>query len=109
MPELRRGPLTDRWVIIAPERTKRPSDYRSKETEEKNQDLKNCPFCPGNEHMPPPEIYRTGGGDERWRVRVVPNKFPSLQDYPQLDRAAVAGAFERMNGAARTRGGDRFT
>ena len=38
-----------------------------------------CPFCPGNEHETPPEVYRTGGGapdTPGWRVRVVPNLYP---------------------------------
>ena len=30
MPELRQDPLTDTWVIIASERSKRPSDFASK-------------------------------------------------------------------------------
>jgi UDPglucose--hexose-1-phosphate uridylyltransferase len=38
-----------------------------------------CPFCPGNEQLTPPEVYRTGGGapdTPGWRVRVVPNLYP---------------------------------
>lgn len=98
MPELRRGLVTDRWVIIASERGKRPSDYRTSGDETSDQDPQACPFCLGNEHMTPPELYRLDEADERWRVRVVPNKFPALQDYPKLGRAAVAGVFDRMNG-----------
>ncbi|MGC9529838.1 MAG: galactose-1-phosphate uridylyltransferase [Candidatus Bipolaricaulaceae bacterium] len=96
MPELRREPIMERWVIIAPERAKRPSDYRSQSAEEGEADTASCPFCPGNEHMTPPELYRVGGSD--WQVRVVPNKFPALGDYPELGRAAVGGFFDRMNG-----------
>jgi UDPglucose--hexose-1-phosphate uridylyltransferase len=48
--------------------------------------------------MTPPEIYRLNGEDGRWRVRVVPNKFPALQDYPQLDHATQGKVFESMNG-----------
>jgi UDPglucose--hexose-1-phosphate uridylyltransferase len=36
-----------------------------------------CPFCPGNEHMTPPEIARVPN-EEVWRHRVVPNRFPAL-------------------------------
>jgi UDPglucose--hexose-1-phosphate uridylyltransferase len=109
VPELRRDPLNGRWTIIAPERGKRPSDYLGKEegSEERTPEERtpeerapeNCPFCPGNEYMTPPEIYRLNGEDGRWRVRVVPNKFPALQGYPQLDRITQNKVFERMNGA----------
>lgn len=40
--------------------------------------VKGCPFCVGNEHMTPPEVYRVGPGEKDgsgWLVRVVPNKF----------------------------------
>ena len=96
MPELRRGPITDRWVIIAPERARRPTDYRSEPPEK--DDPEKCPFCPGHEHMTPPEIYRVPAGEGGWAVRVVPNKFPALASYPELGREAVGGFFDRMNG-----------
>ena len=38
-----------------------------------------CPFCPGNESLTPPEVYRIGPGvadSPGWQVRVVPNKYP---------------------------------
>ena len=98
MPELRRGPITDRWVIVAPERAKRPSDFQARGSELSEQKPGDCPFCLGNEAMTPPEVYRVDGHDEAWRVRVVPNKFSALQDYDGLGRAAVEGVFDRMNG-----------
>ncbi|MDO8451424.1 MAG: DUF4931 domain-containing protein [bacterium] len=62
---------TQRWVIIAPLRTKRPRDKDHTESV--------CPFCPGNERLTPPEVYRMGTGsadDAGWHVRVVPNLYP---------------------------------
>lgn len=72
---------TQRWVIIAEARTNRPTDTKdtSKSEIPTSVGTKVCPFCPGNEHMTPPEVYRigTGGkGEAGWQVRVVPNKFP---------------------------------
>ncbi|MBC7092517.1 galactose-1-phosphate uridylyltransferase [Candidatus Bipolaricaulota bacterium] len=98
MPELRRGLITQKWVIIAPERAMRPSDYRTDGDEALRQPLENCPFCPGHEHMTPPEVYRVSDGKNGWRVRVVPNKYAALTSYPELGRAGVAGFFDRMNG-----------
>ncbi len=53
MPELRKDAITDRWVIIATERGKRPHDFVV-EPEVTRGGF--CPFCPGNEHTTPPEI-----------------------------------------------------
>src|SRR6266545_1208093 len=35
-----------------------------------------CPFCPGNEHLTPPEIARVGSRGQGWRVRVFDNRYP---------------------------------
>ena len=45
MPQLRRNPITGEWVVIAPERAKRPDDYIRAETA-KPQSKVTCPFCP---------------------------------------------------------------
>jgi len=53
MPELRQDPITDTWVIIATERSKRPSGFGDFSKEgKKEQD--SCPFCVGNEQLTPP-------------------------------------------------------
>lgn len=80
MPELRQEPITNKWVIIATERSKRPSDFPVEHQERKGG---KCPFCEGNEGKTPPEImsYRKGGtkaDTPGWWVRVVPNLFPAL-------------------------------
>ncbi len=97
MPELRRGPTNDRWVIVAPERAKRPSDFETHGSELAEQTPENCPFCAGNEQMTPPEIQRDAAPDG-WNVRVVPNKFPALQGYDDLGREAIEGFYDRMHG-----------
>ena len=60
MPELRKDPVTSRWVIISTERGKRPSDFG---TERERERVGFCPFCPGNEDKTPPEVlaYRPNG------------------------------------------------
>ncbi len=67
---------TQRWVIIAQARSKRPDDSGAAHSEAL---AKECPFCVGNESMTPPEVYRIGPGEKDkpgWEVRIVPNKFP---------------------------------
>jgi UDPglucose--hexose-1-phosphate uridylyltransferase len=99
LPELRKDPITGRWVIISTDRAKRPSDF-AREPERKMSSL--CPFCPGNEDKTPPEIlaYRTNGNGPNspgWNVRVVPNKFPALGIEGAMDKRGE-GLFDRMNG-----------
>ena len=99
MPELRKDPITGRWVIIATDRSKRPSDFVR---EPPRQSTGFCPFCYGNEAKTPPEIlaYRsngTGPNSPGWTVRVVPNKFPALGIEGDLGRRGE-GLFDKMNG-----------
>lgn len=99
MPELRKDPVTSRWVIVATERGKRPSDFG---VETPGVRAGFCPFCPGNEDKTPPEVlaYRAGGqapNGPGWHVRVVPNKFPALQIEGDLNRQGD-GMYDKMNG-----------
>jgi UDPglucose--hexose-1-phosphate uridylyltransferase len=78
MPEFRQNPITKEWVIIATERARRPHEFAAKEKPKAIPSyVATCPFCPGNEHMTPPESYRDGDGSG-WQVRVTPNKFSAL-------------------------------
>ncbi len=99
MPELRKDPVTSRWVIIATERGKRPSDFGAEAMTSRSGF---CPFCPGNEDKTPPEIlaYRANGNVPNgpgWHIRVVPNKFPALQIEGDLNRQGD-GMYDKMNG-----------
>ena len=100
MPELRKDPITGRWVIISTDRAKRPSDFLRESVEIKGIGI--CPFCYGHESKTPPEVLqygRNGSGPNTpgWQVRVVPNKFPALGIEGDLDREGE-GLFDRMNG-----------
>ena len=100
MPELRKDPVTARWVIISTERRKRPTDFRIDRHQVERDEY--CPFCTGREELTPPEVfaYRSNGADANgpgWDLRVVPNKFPALQVEGGLDREGE-GMFDRMNG-----------
>ena len=98
MSELRQDPLTKQWVGIAPDRGKRPR-AKSNGDEKKESDF--CPFCPGQEHETPPEIFAVRSLWQRdasgWQVRVVPNKFPIFQIEGKLNRKAE-GPYRKMNG-----------
>ena len=99
MPELRKDPITGRWVIIATDRAKRPSDFIRQPVPLRHSVI--CPFDYGNEHKTPPEVlaYRNCGERDQpgWRVRVVPNKFPVLGIEGELNRQGE-GMYDKMNG-----------
>ena len=100
MPELRKDPITGRWVIIATERAKRPTDFVREKVEIRGAGF--CPFCAGNEAKTPPEIlaYRKDGGARNtpgWSLRVVPNKFPALGIEGTMNRQGE-GLYDKMNG-----------
>ena len=100
MPELRKDPVVGRWVIIATERVRRPSDFPRRTVAARTA---RCPFCPGHEDETPPEVlaYRdppdAAPDTTGWRVRVVPNKFPALRIEGDLDRRGE-GVYDLMNG-----------
>ncbi len=101
MPELRKDPVLDRWVIIAAERAKRPSDFESQECPAPDPQ-RFCPFCEGNESKTPPEIVavRKKGSKPNgpgWSIRVVSNKFPVLRIEGDLGKKGI-GIYDYMNG-----------
>ncbi|MCK4656433.1 MAG: galactose-1-phosphate uridylyltransferase, partial [candidate division Zixibacteria bacterium] len=99
MPELRKDPILGRWVIISTERGKRPSDFAS---QPRVREPKMCPFCPGNEHLTPPEILavrpdKSEPNSPGWILRVISNKYPALMIEGDLNREGE-GMFDKMNG-----------
>ncbi len=101
MSELRKDPISGRWVIIAKSRAKRPHDFESTaHIHQKKGGF--CPFCAGNEDKTPGEIiaYRPAGSSPNhkdWRVRVVPNKFPALEIEGELNKRGE-GIYDLMRG-----------
>src|SRR3989338_169474 len=63
------NPISNKWVILAPRRAKRPDMAKGMEPV--------CPFCRGRE-KDEQELYRVGGNDtdQNWQVSVLNNKFP---------------------------------
>jgi UDPglucose--hexose-1-phosphate uridylyltransferase len=94
--ELRKDYLLDRWVVIATERGRRPTDFARQERQQAKAGV--CPMCPGNEHITPPAVLvylRSGKGIKKdkdkdghrhknWLIRVVPNLYPAFS--PPKDR-----------------------
>lgn len=89
--ELRKDYLLNRWVVIAIERSRRPTDFAKSRAEGAKSSV--CPMCVGNESMTPPalmlylkengEIKKakeplTGERPKNWLVRCIPNLYPAF-------------------------------
>jgi UDPglucose--hexose-1-phosphate uridylyltransferase len=89
--ELRKDYLIDRWVVIATERSRRPTDLIKPQSQTANNAT--CPLCVGKENVTPPAVMLylketgeirtsqdplTGERAKNWLVRVIPNLFPAF-------------------------------
>jgi UDPglucose--hexose-1-phosphate uridylyltransferase len=102
MSELRRDPLSDRWVVIAENRAGRPDQYQPASA---RRIVAPCPFCRGQERETPPAAatYVADGQpttDANWQVRVVPNKYPAVRaDLPAYQADSAVGETRAAIGA----------
>lgn len=106
MSEFRQNPINKSWVLFAPARNKRPDEYKTYSVMHGvPEEDPLCVFCVGNEHLNPeigrytshvyqqiadehqkvlgkqafvPELKKGVEGSD-WELRVIPNKFPSLE------------------------------
>lgn len=89
--ELRKDYLLNRWVVIATERSRRPTDFAKPKPEPAKGSV--CPMCVGNENMTPPAqmLYLKENGEitksqdpaegerpKNWLIRDIPNLYPAF-------------------------------
>jgi len=89
--ELRKDYLLNRWVVIATERARRPTDLAKNRTQ--NIQTTPCPLCVGNENMTPPAVLlylkevdkikptqdpSVGERPKNWLIRTIPNLYPAF-------------------------------
>lgn len=74
MPQLRQNIITGEWVVVAPERAKRPQDFIiPKSVKVSNTD--NCPFCVGSEGYKNNEKVRKASTEN---IYVIENRYPAF-------------------------------
>jgi UDPglucose--hexose-1-phosphate uridylyltransferase len=86
VPELRRDPISDRWVALAPWRASRPGAATLRIAPATADELASCPFCEGREDQTPPELLAVAPPGRvpdtpGWTTRVVPNKYPAFEHH----------------------------
>ena len=97
MSEIRRDRLHSQYVLIAPERMRRPDTLAPTFTKTTS---KTCPFCEGNEGMTPSEVYavrENEANESNWKVRVVPNLYKAVQIELE-EQSRLLGMFESVSG-----------
>lgn len=106
MSEFRQDPVSKEWVVIAPERMKRPHQTGKLLPKRVRVPRSKCPFenlkRTGNW---PPIISRPADLPEKWRTVLVPNKFPlfthgdtSYVHTRPIPEEEVRGPFRTMAG-----------
>jgi len=103
MSELRRDPITGRWIIT---RTMTGIDTPSEFFHPRKMfEGIECPFCKGNENLTEPEIFafRKEGSkpdDRNWAIRVFRDKYPILHTDSGIKKKGVGDAFlyDMING-----------
>jgi len=97
MAELRQNVLTREWVIISPERAKRPDEFARRKDAEPvlPKYAPECPFCVGNEHLTVEELFRIPKHND-WKIRVISNKYPALSNRGERIRR-IDGIYRSMS------------
>jgi len=103
MSELRKDPISGRWMITATRNdVDAPFGFITVRKEEREGD---CPFCEGRELETPAEVFalrkeKSKPDTPGWTVRVIPNKFGVVELNEELDRRGVGDFFffDTMNG-----------
>jgi UDPglucose--hexose-1-phosphate uridylyltransferase len=101
-PEFRRDPISGRWVVMAPERSRRPMALEGAEPRHRvGFEARICPFCSGREFETPHEVFAireagTAPDSPGWQLRVVPNMYPAVRavEGPSVN----AGLFQSLPG-----------
>ena len=101
MSEYRQSPTSGQWTILATERSRRPEDFVLPDEGNPRRGLPahsdSCPFCRGGDVDSAVPSVERAGGDGRWTVRVVPNRYAYVgaseppRDLPRGKFAAAAG------------------
>jgi len=80
VPQLRQNIITGEWVVFAPERAKRPSDYVSVSAPKK-QKKEDCPFCVDSKKS---EFEKRIKEFDTPNTYIIQNKFPAFIEDPDL-------------------------
>lgn len=104
MSEFRQDIVSGDWIIMAPERVRRPHQFLKKRSARKAGSLAACPFenLKKSGNWPPiliyPEAGLLAGLADRWEAVIVPNKYPALIHRPKCASTVFEGPYPVTDG-----------
>lgn len=99
MSELRQDPVSGDWIIVAPDRVKKPHELFRKKNPRRPSSLRTCPFedvrIRRSSQWPP---ILNSPSEEKWRVIITPNKYPALTHIAGCASPGKLGPHSSMTG-----------
>lgn len=98
MSEFREDPVSGDWIILAPERAKRPEELLKRRARRVPSPLKECPFedLKKSGNWPPIVLYPN---EKNWKIAVIPNKYPALSHRAGCAMGTSHGIYRAKTGA----------
>ncbi len=101
--ELRFDLVSKDWVVIATGRARRPETFKKERRKKEEVPRKLCPFCNISTQEKPTLILLNGKKvlsekvPKDWTTIVVPNKYPAVNPYPELNKRTENELYQTMN------------
>ena len=101
--ELRYDLVSKDWVVIATGRARRPETFKKERRKREKVSKKLCPFCNVSTQEKPTLIFLNGKKifsekvPKKWSTVVIPNKYPAVSPYPELDKRTENKLYQTMN------------
>ncbi len=100
MSQLRKDMVSGDWIIMAPERAKRPHDFLAKKTDRVPTPIDTCPFEDLEKSGNVP-VVASYPNETEWEGAIIPNKFPALFHGPVCAQLFEQGPYSVMEGIGR--------
>lgn len=98
MSEFRQDPVSEDWIIVAPERAKRPDDFLPPRKKRPSTPKSACPFEDLKKSGNWPPLFLVPNDPRRWRVAAIPNKYPALVHGKSCFVPVADGPYVRASG-----------
>ena len=104
--ELRLDRVSGDWVVIATGRARRPETFKKEKRYKEKISPSLCPFCNIETQEKPVLIFSNGKEiqlkpsgkvPKNWTTIVIPNKYPAVIPYPNLNERTEGQLYKRMN------------
>lgn len=98
MSEFRQDVVSGDWIIVAPERAKRPHDFLPKKKIRKFPPRSQCVFEDLKKSGNWPPVFAVPS-EKNWNIAVIPNKYPALRHYTACPTMVRQGPYNALSNA----------